>query len=325
MQYPVPMLPLLLLACAPKDAPDSAPIVVVTFNTGTTEGLPHEDGEAYTAEDAAISDQWYGDGLAWLPAVEAARAWFAAQKPDLVGFQEIFYAGECPEIPSEAHAGFYCELWSEGGPTVAEAILGEDYQIACNPGHPDKCAAVKLSFGSFRGCEGAFCLEGLDGGEVPGCGRGSRVGRGVVDRVDGGELTFVNLHGSSGLSSDDEGCRVAQIDQVFLDLGDGEPAANGDANLIVGDLNTDPGRWASFDDSAARWGELVGGASGFAWVTEVGPDAPLTYQGVATIDHVVSDAYAGDCWHAGVSEGHPAVFEASYFDHAPARCAVTPR
>lgn len=34
---------------------------------------------------------------------------------------------------------------------------------ACHSGKPDKCAAVKRSFGSFRGCGDDFCLEGLMG------------------------------------------------------------------------------------------------------------------------------------------------------------------
>jgi len=44
---------------------------VLTFNTGTSLGLDHdgppEDG--YSSADAAISDAWYGNGLAWTPAV----------------------------------------------------------------------------------------------------------------------------------------------------------------------------------------------------------------------------------------------------------------
>ena len=326
------MLLLLAAACA-TDPADSGggegddTIVVVTFNTGTTEGLDHDgDDDGYDADDAAISDTWYGDGLAWLPAVEAARSFFAATQPDLVAFQEIFYAGDCVSIPEEAHAGFFCAGWAEGDAIVTEAILGEGYQVACHLGKPDKCAAVRRDFGSFRGCDEHFCLEGLDGGEVEGCGSGSRVGRGTVDRADGGVLNFVNVHGSSGTSSDDEACRLAQIDQVFGDLGDGRPAADGAGvgapNLVVGDFNTDPGRWTDIDPSAARWVEEVGGDAPFQWISDVGPEAAPTYQGLANIDHVVADQHEGSCWAAGVSDGHPAVLDAIYFDHVPVVCAV---
>jgi len=49
----------------------TAPLRVLSFNTGTSLGLDHdgppEDG--YSSADAAISDAWYGNGLAWTPAV----------------------------------------------------------------------------------------------------------------------------------------------------------------------------------------------------------------------------------------------------------------
>ncbi|MCB9760581.1 MAG: hypothetical protein H6739_12135 [Alphaproteobacteria bacterium] len=242
---------LLLLACAP-DAP--APLTVVTFNTGTTEGLPHDDppDDGYTSDHAAISDAWYGDGLAWLPAVEATRAWFADLQPDVVAFQEVFWTGACADIPVEHHADFACEGWTEDTPTVALQVLGPGYQVACHPGKPDKCLGVRAAFGRFAGCDEDLCLEGLDGFTVAGCGSGARVARGVIERADGGALTVVNLHGSSGFSGDDQACRVAQFEQAFVDLGDGAPGASGAENLVLGDLNTDPGRLTGADPGAAR-------------------------------------------------------------------------
>ncbi len=281
---------------------DAPPVVAVTFNSGTTESMGHSLGE--------ISDAWYGDGLAWLPAVEATRAFLEDTRPDLVGFQEIFDPEACADIPPEHHDDFVCERWALGDPSVAEEVLGPDYDVRCHPGKPDKCLAVRSSFGTFRG--------DLQGGEVEGCGSGARVARGVVDRADGTELVVVNVHGSSGVSPEDQDCRTRQVDQVFVDLGDGEPAANGDANVILGDLNTDPGRWADFDPSAARWLDFVGDGRAFTWVTEVGPEAPRTYGGLATIDHVASDAFTGAC-------EHPVVLEEPYFDHVPAVCALTAR
>ncbi len=313
----MPMFSLALLACTgPSDDTGDPGLAVraVTFNTGTSEGMGHDDppDDGYTEAHAATSDTWYGDGLAWLPAVEATRAWLAEVQPDVIGFQEIFHAPECADIPAEHHPDFVCETWTEGDPTVAESVLGDGYQVACHPGHTDKCLGVRTAFATLD--------DALDGFATDGCGNGARVARGTLTLADGSALTVVNVHGTSGFSSDDEACRVAQVEQVFLDLGDGEPAASGARNLVLGDLNTDPGRFTGTDDSAARWNDFVGEDQDFAWLTEVGPDAPGSYGGLADIDHVASDAFAGDCWIAGVTEGRADVQEARYFDHNPVVC-----
>ncbi len=196
---------LLLLACSGSDDPTPAttdssptdtgtaptPILVVTYNTGTTEGLAHdaEPDDGYSSDDAYLSDTWYGDGLAWNPAVDPATTFFARVRPDIVGFQEIFFSDDCATIPEEAHGNFVCTTWMPGDPTVANTILGPDYQVACHPGKSDKCLAVRKDFGTFTGCSEDFCLEGLDGGEIEGCGSGSRVARGVVERTDGSTVT----------------------------------------------------------------------------------------------------------------------------------------
>ncbi len=60
---------------------------------------PPDDG--YTGQHAEYSDLHYGDGLAWVPTVEAATTFFSAVQPDVVGFQEIFYSEECAGIPTE--------------------------------------------------------------------------------------------------------------------------------------------------------------------------------------------------------------------------------
>jgi len=250
--------------------------------------------------------------------------------PDLVTFQEIFWSDACADIPEEDRVGFVCEDWQPGDPTVAQVLVGAGWQVACNLGKPDKCAAVDRRVGSFAGCEDDFCLEGITGSTIDGGGSGARVGRGVVEQVDGGRFTLVNVHGSSGVTPDDAACRVKQVEQVFVDLGDGEPAANGSRNLVMGDLNTDPGRWADWDASAARWTDFVGQGHAFHFITQVGPDAPLSYQGLADIDHVMSDAWQGSCWYAGLSGAssdsagveHDAVIDAVYFDHRPVVCDV---
>ena len=302
-----------LSACAP------VPIRAVTANVGTTPGLPHDadTDDGYTKADAAIADDLYGNGLSWNPAIERAREWLADTRPDIVAFQELFDARECEGM--EAHEGdFHCQGYEPGDPLVVEVILGEGYQVACAPGQSDNCLGVRSDLGSIEGCDGTLCMEGLDGLETPGdCGSGARVSRASVD-IDGKLLTVVVVHGTSGLSSKDQSCRVAQVDQVFVDRGDGAPLVEGDT-LILGDLNTDPGRLAEADDSAQRWTELVGGESDFQWHTDL--DGPPTYL-LTSIDHVASNALVGGCVVPGVTEGEPPVWDVVYWDHAPVVCEL---
>jgi hypothetical protein len=317
------------LGCAPEATPAPLALVAVTFNTGTSEGVPFGDNEpgSYSEVEAGYSDLHYGDGLAWMEVVDDTVDFLADVQPDVIGFQEIFHPEECEGIPDEAKPGFICEAWQPGDPTVAQLVLGEGYQVACHLGKTDKCAAVKRSFGSFAGCGDDVCLDGLDGARVEGCGRGSRVGRGVVELVEGGTLTLVNVHASSGLAGEDQDCRALQFAQVFEDLGDGtgEPAANGGRNLVLGDFNTDPGRWYGGDPSADKILEHVGRDKPFEFISDVGEDAEPTYAGFFNIDHVVSDFADGDCWSAGVTEGRPAVSDVIYYDHKPVVCDVIER
>jgi len=320
------LLPLLVLAAACAGEAPEEPFVVVTFNTGTTEGLPHESdlSDGYGDAQAALSDAHYGDGLAWTAAIDGTRRFLAEVDPDVLAFQEIFYSGECPSVPDDARAGFVCETWREGDPTVALTLLGGGYQVACHQGKSDKCLAVKRSFGTFEGCDADLCLDHLAGARVPDCGGGSRVGRGVILRADGTRLTVVNVHGSSGVTLEDQGCRVQQFEQVFTALEAGtDAAANGERNVVLGDLNTDPGRLAGGDASADRFNALAA-ERGFAFHTQVGRDAPGSYADFFDIDHVLSDAFDGECWIAGIDE-RPEVLDFTYFDHRPVVCALTER
>lgn len=306
----------------PAPAEPQYDAVVVTFNTGTSEGLGHDarPDDGYGEAEAALSDAWYGDGLAWMPVVEDTQRFLAEVSPDIIAFQEIFYSEECADIPEDARAGFICEDWEAGDPTVAQLVLGGGYQVVCHFGKSDKCAAVKRSFGSFRGCDYGFCLEGLDGARVDGCGKGSRVGRGVIDLADGGSITLVSVHGSSGVTPEDRDCRAKQFEQVFVDL-DGEPAANGERNLIMGDLNMDPVRMAD-GAGAQEWNEHVGDGKRFHHISDVSADGPGSYANLFNIDHVASDAFEGSCWVAGLTEGHPKVSDVLYFDHKPIVCGI---
>jgi endonuclease/exonuclease/phosphatase family metal-dependent hydrolase len=161
----------------------------------------------------------------------------------------------------------------------------------------------------------------MAGFTVTGCGKGARVGRGVIDLAGGGSFTLVNVHASSGVSAEDQACRVSQVDQVFVDLGDGAPAASVAPSLIMGDFNTDPARLAPGDPSAVRWNDFVGDAKPFHFISAVGESVTPTYAGLFNIDHVVSDTLDGTCWSAGV-KGKPPVTDIVYFDHKPVVCTI---
>lgn len=312
---------LLAAACDGDNPPaDAVPaplgeFVVMTFNTGIPD-CSRAAGAEYSCEDAAIAAEWYGTGLAFERLVSEARAFTAAVQPDIVAFQEIFHSEGCAEIPAAYHPGFVCENWQPGSATVAQQVLGGDYQIACNLDKPDKCLAVKTSFGGWRDCAASLCLDHLDGARVDGCGGGSRVGRGVIELRGGGEITVVNVHGTSGITAADADCRRRQFEQVFVDLGDGsgEPAANGSRNLVLGDLNTDPGR-NLWDPSAAAWNTYAGDGKAFRFHSAVGLLAEPTYARLFNIDHVVSDVFAGDCVSGEVTD-------IASFDHVPIICTL---
>ncbi|MCA9616445.1 MAG: hypothetical protein KC586_26995, partial [Myxococcales bacterium] len=313
----------------PIDAARGLGLRIVTFNSGTTLGLSHERApdDGYGDAEAALSDEYYGNGLAWTRAIEDVRRFFETLEPDVVVFQEIFHPEECEAVPVEARAGFVCDGWVSGDPSVVQRVLGPDFQIACHLDKPDKCAAVRRAVGGFRGCESALCLNGLEGARVPDCGGGSRIGRGVIELVGGGELTLVSVHGSSGLDLPDQACRVAQFRQVFEDLGLGDgPAANGTSNVILGDFNTDPVRLARLDESARYLASRaeIGAADGFRFLSEVAEGAPPTYLN-AIIDHVIVDDATGRCFAAGITPGTEAPTEMVYFDHRPLVCDLDPR
>lgn len=300
-------------------SPTPPPFVAVTFNTGTGGAAPAEDNYGYNELQAGWCDDHYGNGLSWKPFVEMTRQWFAQVDPDVIVFQEIFYSGECPLVPEEAWVGFVCEDWNAGDPTVMQLLLPESYQLMCNPEKPDKCAAVHQRFGTFEGCDQAFCLEGMAGQKVEGCGSGVRIGKAVINLVGGSSVTLINVHGSSGFTEEDAHCRKKQFDQIFVDAGDGQPLANGEYNLIMGDFNTDPVIMAQSDVSAARILDFVGDNKPFHFVTEIGFDAPATY-GVMNIDHVISDRFTGSCRHPGITPDVTPVMDAFFFDHIPAVC-----
>jgi hypothetical protein len=311
----------LVAACAgePEAPRPTPPLQVATFNTGTTSG----SGElGFGAEEAELADAWYGNGLAFHAAMSAAEDWVAVAAPDLLGLQEIFDTAECAAVPEEARGGFVCATlpaarWSDPDAHVAVQITGPDWQVACHPDRTDKCLAVRREVATFPGCEGERCDAALTGAVVEGCGSGARVAAVTLDLADGATLRVVHVHGSSGLSPDDIACRTRQV-EAALDL----IPAEGDV-IVLGDLNTDPGRFSG-DASAAAWRDGAV-ARGLTFHTDATGTAPPTYQGAATIDHVLSRGFDGRCLAASIDADAPALQGASVFDHRPVLCALGAR
>ncbi len=313
-----------LTACVAEpvtDNPESTPMVAVTFNTGGG-AAPGDEPGGPTAAEVEANQELYGTGLAWGPAIEAARAWVERADPDLVAVQEMFPNGDCAAIDVDPSLDLACRDWAEGEPWVFQAVLGPAFQIACHRGKPDKCVGVHERFGTWEGCEGDLCLDALVGDDVEGCGSGARVARGVVIRPAQAPLTVVNVHGSSGITASDAACRVMQVERIFVNGEGGAPLVNGVSHLVLGDLNTDPARFQAFDRSAERWHDFVGEGKPFHWVTEVSDQTPGSYGGIGglavDIDHVVSDRWRGPCVAASASD----VLDVTYFDHRPIRCVL---
>jgi endonuclease/exonuclease/phosphatase family metal-dependent hydrolase len=321
-----------VVRCEAEDHPDrrrgeagEGSFVVMTFNTGTTPTLRHdgppEDG--YTSTQARISDDWYGNGLAWSAAIEAAKQFRQRVDPDIVAFQEMYYPESCSKIPEKSRVGFIGETWKPGDKSVARTVLGYEYQIAYHPGKPNKCLGVHRRFGTIRGYNAKSETNWLEGAAVKGCGGGARVARAIIDRPNGETVNVISIHGTSGMSPADQECRVRQIERIFVDFGDGAAGVRGAQNLILGDFNTDPGRAASIDKSAARWNDFAGSGKAFHFISKMGADAPRAYQGFADIDHVVSDVFHGACRYPGVDQGSEPVFRGVYFDHTPVVCTLS--
>lgn len=331
----LPLLALLGTACTPDDTPPpaEAPLTVLTFNTGTSTGLRHDaddPDDGYSSATAQLVDAHYGNAMAWRPAEEAVTAWLATVQPDVVGFQEIGSDAVCDTLPDTfdpAAHDLLCDPPDPSGRTQPQRVLGEGHQVACHPGKPDKCLGVRTAFATIRGCDDDLCLEGLEGREVPGCGSGARVAAATLDRPDGTALRVVHIHGSSGISVDEAACRVAQLEAVF-DGTDDAPPLVGDGTLpvlVLGDLNTDPTRFAATDASARYLLDLVDDTP-FAFHTDISEDGPRPYAGLASIDHVLSDHLEGDCTAVGLDpdgpEGDP-FGGFTFFDHRPILCRLT--
>ena len=314
---------LLTMACkpspptaAPANAPQFEALRVMTLNVGSgrsVEGVL--DNAGYGPAEADTSDRYYGNGLAWPAMIREVQAFLDEADADIVALQEVFYSGECRDIPMSARQGFICENWRPGDPTVALLILGDAYQVACHPGKPDKCLAVHQRLGRFEGCADAFCLNGLEGLDDDARGSGNRVAAATIQLAAGGFLRVVHMHGTSGFSRTDAQSRKDQIESAFAD-GGAEP----EFGIVLGDFNTDPGRARWLDRSARAMWRLTTPPGQYRFMTDVGLFARPTYAPVFNIDHILAAGMRGDCWAAGKTPDTRSVSDLVYLDHTAVVC-----
>lgn len=307
------------------------PFTAMTFNVGTTPGLPHDQGEAdgtgngYTQEMADIADAEYENSLSWIPAEQALTEYLREQQLDLVAFQELYYDPWCESIEVDPTLDFVCQDYSPDRPLQVQRLLGSGYQIACAPGQEDNCIGVSQGWGRLKNCGSGpeeVCFEAFQGSEIWGCSSGLRVGAAQVELSVGLELTVVLIHGTSGFKPADIECRRQQFQQIFVDQGNGTPLATGKVTVILGDINTDPFLADKFDKSAQYWHQFVGFNQAFRYLSSDHPGGPKTYLDLFRIDHVVSDRLFGDCVVPGASPGVDPVMAGIYWDHKPVTCQV---
>ena len=312
---------------------------VMTFNVGTTEKLVHDgDPDGYGDALADVAAAFYGNNLAWVPAREGLRTFIDALKPDIIGFQELYWDGHCaadcaaaqatdPDLHAAACTGadFVCGAPLPDTQITVRRLVGPDYAVACAPNHPDNCVAVRKAFGALADCPDGPCIGGLDGMAPPnGCTGGARVATAVVQVTDGPQVAVVDVHTVSGSNVE---CRTAQLRQVFENRGDDKPAAFGAHNIVLGDMNIDPFLIDPlYDASVAYWNDQVGAGRRFHYLSSPDSTGPNTHPSTfMKLDHVISDNLDGSCVVLGVSEGTlPPVSEGStFFDHRPVYCTVT--
>ena len=316
---------------AEEFAPEPLKFTVMTFNAGTSSGQLHSkdeeegNGDGYTDEHAKEVDAYYGNSLSWNPLEDRTIEFLAELRPEIVAFQEIFHDPWCEDIEVKPELDLVCNGYTPDRPYQMERLLGDDYQIACNLDAEDKCAAVRKDFGRFVGCpEDEVCFGGIWG---PGlgdknCSKAARIGSIEIELTDGRSLVLVNAHATSGMKNSDMECRKYQFQQIFLDRGDGKPAAYGDTNLIMGDLNTDPFVLAGADPSADELNKYVGDGKPFHYISSDSAEGPPTHVTTMRIDHVISDVIGGSCVVAGESPGVEPIMETTVFDHRPVICEV---
>lgn len=282
-------------ACAP--APEALSFTLLDANVGSADPAC----EGY-------------EGKLCLTAVEehlAAR--IASLAPDIVVLQEVVGRHQCGVVDDDT-PGFVCHRErTTVEPSQARRLVGEGYDISCTARHGFECVAVKRSFGSLAGCtaEGA-CDAAETAPVVEGCDPSFSVSGVNVELRSGGRLRVVNAHADEA----DEGCRAAQVRQVFA-------LAGPDPTLVAGSLQLDP--FANDDESVRAFLEHVGDNELFGYHSgpaEHEPPYPTKADGGGTLDHVLSDFAEGACVTLGAAPRSEPLAPDDGTDHRALWCAL---
>jgi hypothetical protein len=301
------LLPALLgLGCAPR--PAGYALSFLTANIGNT---------LLDCED-------YAYNLCEVDVEARIREQIAALRPDVVALQEVLADWQCDDIDEDdRNRTCHADARSDE-PSQVRRLLGPDYDVTCDGRNGYECYGVHTAFGAIDECASGDCVAQTPD-VVDDCDPGFSVS--AVDvTVAGGDtgergasddarFTLVNGHPASGWETE---CRAAQMEQAFA-LADG-PA------LIGGDMNLDP--WRDVDESVLVWDEHVGEGRRFHYLSgpaEATPPRPTNVSviGESVLDHVVSDAFVGDCSTLGEAPGTTRLDGGAGMDHRAIFCALS--
>lgn len=278
-----------LLACDPAveetDAP--APLVVLEANVGNPD-------EALGGPCPAAP---YHGATCSIAQEQAATAAIAARDPDIVFLMEVLDPTYCGPETWDGDPDLACSGAPDRDPHAqATRYVGPDYTVVCDSIAHYDCVAVRTERVTLEECPaGETCLSAGESPPHPAaCGAGAwntSVSR-VHATVDGRPLTLVFAHPMAAAS--DDPCRLAQYEQAFAELPDGD-------TLIAGDLNFDPYRVTDWEASAV-WRSYVGEGAPFTAHNVSEGELPLpTFLGIITLDYVLSNVFEGDCEVLGAS------------------------
>jgi endonuclease/exonuclease/phosphatase family metal-dependent hydrolase len=229
--------------------------------------------------------------------LERIRDNIAVLKPDVVTFQEIR-----PTTPGNQ----------------VTALLGADYDYACDDRSGYECVAIRRSAGALVGSYRLAPPVELD--NEP-CDDGFSVGSQRLE-LAGKEVQVINAHPMST----NEHCRGAQVDQMF-GLVDAEHV------VVAGDMNLDPFGYG-FDDndeSVPVWNRYVqqaDDASDDQFIYASGPAERLppypttTVIIQSTLDHVAIRGLSGTCQTLGRAPGTTRLDGGDGCDHLALSCAL---
>ena len=284
---------------APPVVPAGPQLLVVTFNSGTTawprsrrtarRRLRQRSGRAVghcgTATDSRLRP-WCRTPLC--SSQNCSRTSSHSRRSSI--------SEECPNIPAEAYLGLRVRQLATRRSQRGSARPGRRL-----PGGLSPWQIRQVPGGAARAWEAvrkaAPATSAATTSTAPPCPTAAAdraLAAASSSWLDGGTLTVVGVHGSSGLTQEDQDCRVKQFAQVFEDLGDGSNAAcrqrRAQHRARRPQHRSRPQRRLRRErpevERACRAQPRASATS-----PNIGPDATPSYGAFFNIDHVASDAF----------------------------------